>query len=334
MGTNTTNYNLYKPTVGGDKNTWGDEAPGEGMNENMNLIDTALKANADAVALKFDKAGGQIDGVVFVNSAGEYCVELRNTAHSEVASSFIGIETATGDTTIKHTDNASVVAARVEPAGTTITAATAIVTREKGDNRYFKSDGSDTLGGQFKADAGGLFTPVADGEIRLSRSDVAQDHALGIASVGGVYRPVVRDVSGTVGVYSDPASDTNDQSTTIIVRAKGDRRYSQVADAGGVLVQCSTGNPQYAYGKISTSSKVPATTGQYQITFGSAAVRTNYMPQVTIQTSATGAAARLFAHVEHSTKTVNGFRIRVVDINGNAIEPADGHLSVIVHGVA
>ena len=45
MATTTTNYNLNKPTPGGDTDTWGDL-----LNTSMDLIDTQMKANADAVA--------------------------------------------------------------------------------------------------------------------------------------------------------------------------------------------------------------------------------------------------------------------------------------------
>ena len=45
MATQTTNYNLNKPTPGGDTDTWGDL-----LNTSMDLIDTQMKANADAVA--------------------------------------------------------------------------------------------------------------------------------------------------------------------------------------------------------------------------------------------------------------------------------------------
>jgi len=45
MATQTTNYNLNKPTVGGDTDTWGDL-----INTSMDTIDTQMKANADAVA--------------------------------------------------------------------------------------------------------------------------------------------------------------------------------------------------------------------------------------------------------------------------------------------
>ena len=45
MATTTTNYNLNKPTPGGDTDTWGDL-----LNTSMDIIDTQMKANADAVA--------------------------------------------------------------------------------------------------------------------------------------------------------------------------------------------------------------------------------------------------------------------------------------------
>ena len=45
MATTTTNYNLNKPTVGGDTDAWGDL-----INTSMDTIDTQMKANADAVA--------------------------------------------------------------------------------------------------------------------------------------------------------------------------------------------------------------------------------------------------------------------------------------------
>ena len=57
----TTNYNLTKPEDGASNNTWGAK-----LNADLDTIDGLIKTNADAIALKFNSAGGAISGNVAV----------------------------------------------------------------------------------------------------------------------------------------------------------------------------------------------------------------------------------------------------------------------------
>lgn len=57
MSALTTNYSLIKPTDGGDTGAWGPM-----IDTSFDTIDTTLKANADAVALKAAKAGDTMTG--------------------------------------------------------------------------------------------------------------------------------------------------------------------------------------------------------------------------------------------------------------------------------
>lgn len=57
MATDTTNYLLKKPTVGGDDDLWGGY-----INDNMDSIDTQMKSNADTAAAALPKAGGTMTG--------------------------------------------------------------------------------------------------------------------------------------------------------------------------------------------------------------------------------------------------------------------------------
>jgi hypothetical protein len=55
--TTTPNYNIRKPTVGADNDLWGGD-----WNTNADIIDTQIKARADAIALMLPLAGGTLTG--------------------------------------------------------------------------------------------------------------------------------------------------------------------------------------------------------------------------------------------------------------------------------
>lgn len=57
MSSLTTNYSLIKPADGGDTGAWGPM-----LDTSMDTIDTTMKANADAIALKVAKAGDTMTG--------------------------------------------------------------------------------------------------------------------------------------------------------------------------------------------------------------------------------------------------------------------------------
>ena len=108
--TTTPNYGLTKPEVGASEDTWGTK-----INTNLNLIDTQMKVNADAVAATvivanaaLPKAGGTMTGNLA--TAGITSVTLGS-------GNFVAGATA-GDSIVSGGDNNTLVGTN---AGTAIT---------------------------------------------------------------------------------------------------------------------------------------------------------------------------------------------------------------------
>lgn len=59
MPTFTVNYNLSKPTPSGDSGSWGNQ-----LNDDMDAIDSALKAVSDVADAALPKAGGTMTGEI------------------------------------------------------------------------------------------------------------------------------------------------------------------------------------------------------------------------------------------------------------------------------
>lgn len=81
--TYTTNYNLTKPEVGGDTNQWGGH-----LNDNMDGIDTQMKANATAAAAAqttanaaLPKAGGTMTGTLILAGAPSSSLHAATKAY-------------------------------------------------------------------------------------------------------------------------------------------------------------------------------------------------------------------------------------------------------------
>jgi hypothetical protein len=64
MATNTTNYALKKPTVGGDENDWGGY-----LNDNMDTIDSTMKSISDVANAAIEDAAGTVDGTNIANDS-------------------------------------------------------------------------------------------------------------------------------------------------------------------------------------------------------------------------------------------------------------------------
>ena len=78
----TTNYGLTKPEVGASEDTWGAK-----VNTDMDLIDTQMKASANAIVATvavanaaLPKAGGALSGDVTNTSTGSFQVSQGTTA--------------------------------------------------------------------------------------------------------------------------------------------------------------------------------------------------------------------------------------------------------------
>lgn len=113
--------------------------------------------------------------------------------------------------------------------------------------------------------------------------------------------------------------------TSVATRDAGDGRWLQIEDKPWVHVNGTTGANTRANGI--TSSRVSA--GIYDLTFTTARSNASYGVQTTCGTSGSGAAARYFTSVViGASKTVNGCRVQVVDINGTPVDPDQLYVSI------
>jgi hypothetical protein len=119
--TETTNFNLVKPEVGGSTDTWGEK-----LNENLDIIDGQMKSNADAAQAAQDSANVSYD-----NTASGLTATDVQAAIDEVEGQLLGFgQSWTGDlrttpgraigvTYTNNTGRAIIVAATVQALGGT-----------------------------------------------------------------------------------------------------------------------------------------------------------------------------------------------------------------------
>jgi hypothetical protein len=144
------------------------------------------------------QAGGPLTGLVSITRAGQDMIRLDNT-NSPNANPTTVRESNDGDFVVVHGSDAAI-ALTIEPAGTTITAPTAAVTRQKGDARYLQST---TAASTYLpiTTAASTYLPIADVPRKFYNSEASL-----AAAVGGLDDGTFCDVNGCIYVVDSSAT--------------------------------------------------------------------------------------------------------------------------------
>ena len=93
MATFTTNYNFGLPTVGGDKNAWG-----QLLNTNWNSIDTLLKTATDTANSSVQKSGSTMTGLLTLSADPSNALHASTKQYVDTADTALSTRVTTAQT--------------------------------------------------------------------------------------------------------------------------------------------------------------------------------------------------------------------------------------------
>ncbi len=320
MGTSTPNYTLEKPTIGGDADTWGDEAPGVGLNENMNIIDTQMKVNEDAAAAAAATAdaalplsGGTMTGALNLDGT------VPTAAINAAPKSYVDSEVATA-IPLSGSDNIT---------GRLIVTSGAIeIQSSVGDFRLQKTDGSIEVpplsGDKIKI---ALKQTSAQFRVEMHQNDNTIISSMQRFKLDETGATSVGFELGNGNLAEVNYTDATDlpTNTSVVTRARGDARYALASggmqSVAGAVINGSNGSIIRGGGLTAVRNSV----GEYTVTLDSALSNANYS---VVLTPGTNGTVIVHGMVDAANKTTTTFNVYFYDNANVRVDPTEIYVDV------
>lgn len=314
MGTYTTNYSFFLPTVGGDTDSWGDASTG--LNGNWTSLDTELKSIADDLATAIQKDGS-------ISMTGQLTLVGDPVTDSDAARK-------------KYVDDQ--VATKVSINGSDDF--TGAVTNTGGG---FHVE-TNTPRFSVRDMDGSIFVDAERVRVYWTQNDSYMRFVLAkndFTSIDTLYQIELNASGALAHTLFGPSGNARINYTTttdlptddsIVTRERGDARYVEQSDvAAKLLARITINGATGATRQGSGLSCSRTSTGNYLFTLSPAASGTTYSVNVSLGFSGSG-DNRAMAYVDTSSKSTSQFRVYVRNVNNVAVDPVDVYVTVAING--